>query len=356
MHEHDCKYIVQLAYAGRERIIGGFGTRRARGDRRARADERLPVRAPDRPRRSASSSAGSRRRAPRSVRRARRRRARRRERHPLHAVPEPGDQRRARTTTAARSRTAPASRSRSSARSAPRSATTSASASRSASTTAPHELLPWLRRGNGVEDVGPGLLVARGGRGRLHPRERRHRLPASAQPGLAGFPARDVVKTYDMLLSSGWQAVRNYLVFRTWPLSAVFRWWWERPGRRLGIEGINLPRIAAVKQEVSDPGALHGRLPDGLRDRGRDRARRLRRRHDRAPAGREPRPRPAVRAGHDSPPRPCTYCNKCLFNFIENPLGCYDESRFDSREEMVRQILSVYEPAGRSGGRAVEAA
>jgi 2,4-dienoyl-CoA reductase (NADPH2) len=50
--------------------------------------------------------------------------------------------------------------------------------------------------------------------------------------------------------------------------------------------------------------------------------------------------------GHDAPPRPCTYCNKCLFNFIENPLGCYEESRFGSREEMIRQILSVYEPAG----------
>jgi 2,4-dienoyl-CoA reductase (NADPH2) len=46
--------------------------------------------------------------------------------------------------------------------------------------------------------------------------------------------------------------------------------------------------------------------------------------------------------GYDSPPRPCTYCNRCLFNFIENPLGCYEESRFDSREEMIRQILSVY--------------
>jgi hypothetical protein len=50
------------------------------------------------------------------------------------------------------------------------------------------------------------------------------------------------------------------------------------------------------------------------------------------------------RAGHDAPPNPCTYSNKCLINQLENPLGCYDESRFDSREEMVREILSVYEP------------
>jgi 2,4-dienoyl-CoA reductase (NADPH2) len=50
------------------------------------------------------------------------------------------------------------------------------------------------------------------------------------------------------------------------------------------------------------------------------------------------------RAGHDRPPRPCTYSNKCLINQLENPLGCYDESRFDSREQMVAEILSVYEP------------
>jgi 2,4-dienoyl-CoA reductase (NADPH2) len=49
-------------------------------------------------------------------------------------------------------------------------------------------------------------------------------------------------------------------------------------------------------------------------------------------------------AGRDRAERPCTYCNKCLFAFIENPLGCYDERRFDSREEMVRQIMSVYDP------------
>ena len=49
-------------------------------------------------------------------------------------------------------------------------------------------------------------------------------------------------------------------------------------------------------------------------------------------------------AGRDKAPKPCSYCNKCLFTFIENPLGCYDERRFDSREEMVRQIMSVYEP------------
>ena len=51
-----------------------------------------------------------------------------------------------------------------------------------------------------------------------------------------------------------------------------------------------------------------------------------------------------IEAGHDRAPRPCTYCNKCLINFIENPLGCYDERRYASREEMLAEIYSVFDP------------
>jgi hypothetical protein len=29
---------------------------------------------------------------------------------------------------------------------------------------------------------------------------------------------------------------------------------------------------------------------------------------------------------------------------IENPLGCYEESRFPSRDAMVAQIMSVFDP------------
>jgi hypothetical protein len=74
----------------------------------------------------------------------------------------------------------------------------------------------------------------------------------------------------------------------------------------------------------------------------------------RAATNRDPAPRIArpliannelvelFRAGHDRAPRPCTYCNKCLVNVIENPLGCYEESRFASRDEMLAQIMSVF--------------
>ena len=50
------------------------------------------------------------------------------------------------------------------------------------------------------------------------------------------------------------------------------------------------------------------------------------------------------RAGRERAPRPCSYCNKCLFNVLELPLGCYDERRYASREEMIREIYSVFQP------------
>jgi 2,4-dienoyl-CoA reductase (NADPH2) len=54
----------------------------------------------------------------------------------------------------------------------------------------------------------------------------------------------------------------------------------------------------------------------------------------------------AFEAGKDLPDRPCTYCNKCLLNVIENPLGCYELSRFDGDyEAMMQDVMSVFEPS-----------
>src|SRR4029453_4295838 len=56
-------------------------------------------------------------------------------------------------------------------------------------------------------------------------------------------------------------------------------------------------------------------------------------------------------SGEERATRPCTYCNKCLFNVLEHPIGCYDESRYDSREEMMREIFSVFGPEAGSEAR-----
>ena len=115
---------------------------------------------------------------------------------------------------------------------------------------APRELLPWLRRGNTRRGRRAGLPLARGGGRRLHPRERRHGLPASAQPGRPTSRRGTSSQTYDTLLSSGTHGrSATTSSSSTWPLSAVFRWWWERPSRRLGIEGINLAGVARGEAE-----------------------------------------------------------------------------------------------------------
>jgi 2,4-dienoyl-CoA reductase (NADPH2) len=212
----------------------------------------------------------------------------------------------------------------------------------------PRELLPWLRQGNPREDVvqvcrwleeaGVDYLHVSAGTGFPHPRN-----PAGE------FPAKDVAKTYDVLISRGPRALRNYVTFRTWPFSVGFRWWWERPSRKLGVEGINLPSARAVKEAVSVPVLCVG----GFQTASVIAAAIERGDCDAVTMARTLLANPDLphlfAQGHDRAPRPCTYCNKCLFTFIEDPLGCYDERRFDSREEMVRQIYSVFEaPAYRT--------
>jgi hypothetical protein len=54
-------------------------------------------------------------------------------------------------------------------------------------------------------------------------------------------------------------------------------------------------------------------------------------------------------SGKDKAEKPCTYCNRCLVNVVENPLGCYDQSRYETREEMVAQIMSVFDPPAFAG-------
>ena len=49
-------------------------------------------------------------------------------------------------------------------------------------------------------------------------------------------------------------------------------------------------------------------------------------------------------AGADKAAKPCTYCNKCLVNVVENPLGCYDQDPLRDRDEMIAEVMSVFAP------------
>jgi 2,4-dienoyl-CoA reductase-like NADH-dependent reductase (Old Yellow Enzyme family) len=205
------------------------------------------------------------------------------------------------------------------------------------------DLLPWAKKGTNLaesiqvcrwlEEAGVDALHVSTGISFPHPRN-----PAG------GFPIEDVVRGYDAMISSGRHTFRNFLLFRTWPLNKLFKWKWERPAKKQGIEGIALDDCRAIKQAVSIPVICTG----GFQTASVVAAAIGRGDCDGVAIGRPLIANPNLvelwRAGHDRPPRPCTYSNKCLINQLENPLGCYDEARFDSHEEMVEEIMSVYRP------------
>jgi 2,4-dienoyl-CoA reductase-like NADH-dependent reductase (Old Yellow Enzyme family) len=159
------------------------------------------------------------------------------------------------------------------------------------------------------------------------------------------FPLDELVKTYDTLLSSGMLTVRNFLLFRGRLTGRVFkRRWEEARGDAARIEGINLPDAQKIKAAVRIPVLCTG----GFQTAAIIENAIAKRRCDAVTIA-----RPLIAnndlvkmfaRGVGRPPRSCTYCNRCLVNAVENPLGCYDESRYTSRGEMVRETMTVFDP------------
>ena len=159
------------------------------------------------------------------------------------------------------------------------------------------------------------------------------------------LPIEELRKTYDTLISSGLLTGRNYLLFKGRLTGNFFkRRWEEARGDFRHIEGMNLPDAHRIKQAVKIPVLCTGgfqtatvieqALVDGL-CHGVTIARPLIANNDLVKT---------FASGSPKPVKPCTYCNKCLVNAVENPLGCYELDRFASYDEMVKQIMSVFEP------------
>ena len=157
-----------------------------------------------------------------------------------------------------------------------------------------------------------------------------------------GLPLKEVRDNYDGLISSGVHAFRNYLLYRTPIVNRLMQRHWERRGEP--VEGANLSDSRAVKAAVSIPVLCTGgfqtasvvrrALADGACD-----AVTIAR-----PLVANPDLLELWRAGHDAPPSPCSYCNKCLYNLLEHPLACYDERRFASHEAMIAEAYEVFDP------------
>lgn len=166
---------------------------------------------------------------------------------------------------------------------------------------------------------------------------------------LGDFPSDFARRHYPSMMASGRFVFRNYLFFRYRPLTPIFEALWKRTTRNAVVEGANLAAARAVRAAVSIPvictggfqtaSVIRKALTSGDCD-GVSIARPLLANPD--------LPR-IFASGRDRADRPCTYCNRCLIAVLEAPLGCYDESRFDGdRDRMMRELMSFFEaePAG----------
>jgi 2,4-dienoyl-CoA reductase-like NADH-dependent reductase (Old Yellow Enzyme family) len=168
-------------------------------------------------------------------------------------------------------------------------------------------------------------------------------FPHPCNPAGSDLPVEDLVKTYDTMISSGDLGFRNYVLFRTAPDIARHQWQSTVPDPDK-IEGLNLPEARTIKAAVNVPVICTG---------GFQTASVIAAAIERGDCDAVSAARPLIanndlveifRRGQDRADRPCTYCNRCLVNVVENPLGCYEESRYPSRDAMVAEIMSVFNP------------
>ena len=151
--------------------------------------------------------------------------------------------------------------------------------------------------------------------------------------------------TYEQLASSGTNTFRNLLLFHNKLTGDIFRKQWLDAGVPSDqIEGLSLPDAQVIKAAVDVPiictggfqtaSVIRAAIAAGQCD-AVSMARTLVANNDLVKQ---------FAQGRDRAERPCSYCNKCLVEVVEHPLGCYDVERFPSREAMLDEILSVYRP------------
>jgi 2,4-dienoyl-CoA reductase-like NADH-dependent reductase (Old Yellow Enzyme family) len=169
-------------------------------------------------------------------------------------------------------------------------------------------------------------------------------FPHPRNPAGADLPVEDLAKSYDTMISNGERTFANFLLFHGASGALARRAWNNAAGPADEIEGKNLPDARVIKAAVTVPVICTGGfqtasvIAKALEDGDCDAvsiARPLIANNDLVEV---------FKRGQDRADKPCTYCNRCLVNVVENPLGCYDETRFPSRDAMVAQIMSVFSP------------
>ena len=173
--------------------------------------------------------------------------------------------------------------------------------------------------------------------------------PAGPLPG-------DTAKfAYQSMIGSGKWTFRNYLMFRHALGRKIIDWFWQRPqdfnvdGR---IDPTKLERLAAddaraIKQAVRIPVLVTGGFQTSagigavLRSGAADAVTMAR-----TLLANPNLPRELAEGWSGPLNSPCSYCNRCLINVLEHPLGCYDEARYEERggrEAMLRELFEIVE-------------
>jgi 2,4-dienoyl-CoA reductase-like NADH-dependent reductase (Old Yellow Enzyme family) len=167
------------------------------------------------------------------------------------------------------------------------------------------------------------------------------------------LPTDDARRVYAMLFYEGTRAPLVFLLLQFAPFRRLIEWNWGRrmPFKRGGdllpdkIEGMNQDDAAKVKQASGLPVICVGGWQTASRIREGLSAGRC----DVVSIARGLLANPDLvhqfAGGRDVPERPCTYCNRCAVNALLYPLACWEEARFDSREQMFEEAYRVYNEA-----------
>ena len=204
-----------------------------------------------------------------------------------------------------------------------------------------NDVIPWEKKGNTLADtVAVAQWCETAGADALHV-STGSLFPHPLNPP-GDLPLEVLAVTYDAMISSGVHGFRNFLFFRYPLLRPLFRRLWFRLKGARRDEAISLAECRAIKAAVTIPVLNTGGyqsaavVRDAIASGGCDAvsiARALVANPD------------LVRhwqAGRDAPPEPCTRCNKCLLNAPKNPMGCYEEARYPSRQAMIDELMEIY--------------
>jgi 2,4-dienoyl-CoA reductase-like NADH-dependent reductase (Old Yellow Enzyme family) len=187
-----------------------------------------------------------------------------------------------------------------------------------------------LQYGRWLRDLGVDYLHVSNGFGFPNPKE---------NPG--SLPAEEIRLFFNSTRHLGAKAAARSTLLNTVPERMMVRlagagWGYRR--------GVNLPDARTFRREVGLPVIANGGfqrrsfIEDALAGGSCDLISMAR------PLLANPDLAEQFRAGVEVPDRPCTFCNRCAVRTTILPLGCYEPTRFSSREEMERQIVEWCSP------------